>query len=525
MRNERTERSLRDHQSDDQASFNASVNSARNPHQTRPITFSAQKGQIYDTLGEIGRECRSGHFLQKLVKTHIPTHDKIPCLRFALLLFASIFSGCALPKRQEPAGQLYKAVNPVRTASGNEPLSQSLEPTPIARLESNSVAVPGAGSLPQGELTAAAHSDFNRKKVTLLPAKIPDLAEKAAAFRAIETDAPATELGTHSQLIASESSKTVSQYVAMAVAANPKLLALRQRVQALQMRIPQAKALPDPRLQETFWPFQGNALETAGGRAANQIGFSQAMPWPEKRKSLAAIACREVDIARSEVEVAKLEIVEATKLACIEIWLAEEALRVVDEFEDLVKQLNQVSEAQYRSGNKNASQQDVLRAQIESDRLQSRRAQLQHRLRAAQADLSALLHHPETPIGGVVGTYLEADFHEQLNALVAVAVENNPVLRGLAMEIARDREKHHLACLQKYPDFSLAANWLMVSDNNALSPVATGNDNFGFTVGVTLPVWREKIRAGIAEASFQRQSTANILASEKDSLTGKIRRH
>lgn len=313
-------------------------------------------------------------------------------------------------------------------------------------------------------------------------------------------------------------------YVALGLDSNPKLSALRHRIAALRNRIPQVRSLPDPTLQETFWPFNGNALETAGGRSANQIGLSQAIPWPEKLRAKSRIACREVQMAEAELEKAQLQIAESIRLACLDIWLANEALKVVDGFGDLVKQLNQVAEAKYASGQKDFSQQDILRAQLEGDRLEDRQVQWLNQKRVAQAELAAQVHQPDMVGAEIDLSFPAQDLNAQLDELIGLAMSCNPAFRGLFAQIARDREKQKLACLQKYPDFQLGASWLMVSDNNALSPVATGNDVFGFTVGMTLPVWQDKIRAGVAEAHHQTQSSSGLLESEKDSVAGNLRR-
>ena len=316
----------------------------------------------------------------------------------------------------------------------------------------------------------------------------------------------------------------VEAYVAQALSSNPRIHAFKHRIASLKNRIPQARALPDPKLQETFWPFNGNALETAGGRAANQIGISQQVPWPEKLRAKATVACREVQIAYEELRQEELDIAEAVGLACLEIWYADEAISAVDEFGELVKQLNEASEARYRSAAKGSGQQDVLRAQIEGDRLEDRRVLLQQQKQLAQADLATLLHDPQFSRPEVSKPFQQNSLSTQLEELIGLAGSCNPSLAGVEAEIARDRAKQNLACLQQYPDFQLGANWLIVSDNNALSPVATGNDNFGFTFGLSLPVWRDKINAGIAEANHQSQVSANRLESRKDAIARKLRR-
>jgi outer membrane protein TolC len=82
-----------------------------------------------------------------------------------------------------------------------------------------------------------------------------------------------------------------------------------------------------------------------------------------------------------------------------------------------------------------------------------------------------------------------------------------------------------LACLQKYPDLQVGLNYAIISDDsNAISPVANGHDNISFTVGTTLPIWREKINAGIREAAHRTSSSTERLEAERDAIQGKLRR-
>ena len=68
-------------------------------------------------------------------------------------------------------------------------------------------------------------------------------------------------------------------------------------------------------------------------------------------------------------------------------------------------------------------------------------------------------------------------------------------------------------------------NWGIISDSHdVVSPVANGRDNLSISFGTTLPIWREKINAGIREASHRTSSTTRRLEAERDELYGKIRR-
>lgn len=314
----------------------------------------------------------------------------------------------------------------------------------------------------------------------------------------------------------------VDFFVGAALARHPKILAARQRVAALTNVVPQVKSLPDPTFNNTFWPLQDNALQTAGGRVGNQMSLNQRVPYPEKLRAKAVIASREVQMAQAEVDVIAREITESVRLAYYEVWFATRAIGVIAETKDFVADLTQVAEARYRTG---GTRQDVLRAQLEMDRLDEQLITLRKQKQVAQADLATLLQQPVSLLPEASGVLDIADTPQQLDSLIAQAEQFNPMLRGLAWEIRRDRDRERLACLQQYPDLSVGVNWGIISDGvNAISPVANGNDNLSFSVGTTLPIWREKIIAGVREAAHRRTSTTRRLEAERDELYGKIRR-
>lgn len=321
---------------------------------------------------------------------------------------------------------------------------------------------------------------------------------------------------------ASGTQQPAQYFVSVALAGHPKLRAARQRVEAATNVAPQVSALPDPMFNNTFWPIQNQALQTAGGRVGHQFGLSQGVPWPEKLRTKADIANREVQMAQAEVDRIEREITEGVRLAYYEVWFATRAIAILEETRDLVDDLTQVAEARYKSG---GSQTDVLRAQLETDRLDDQTVTLRKQKEQAQADLAALVQRPATLMPEATQELGLTNVPEQLDGLLALAEQCSPELRAIAWEIQRDRQKQKLACLQKYPDLQLGLNYAIISDgNNVISPVANGHDNISFTVGTTLPIWREKINAGIREAAHRTTSSTERLEAERDAIQGKLRR-
>lgn len=319
-----------------------------------------------------------------------------------------------------------------------------------------------------------------------------------------ETPAPCVELS------AAETTTRrvdVEPLVEQAVAVHPRVRAARARYAAASWRPAQARALEDPMLSNSFFPISDQALQTAAGRAENTMSLTQKYPWPEKRDAKSDVACREAQMAAAQVRSVELEIEELVRLAYYELWFADQAIRISERNREIAVELVRLAEARNAAG---GSQQDVLRARSQVDNLDSKLIDLRRQKALAQADLAALLQEPDAT--GVEPT--EQIDHDSIaaerEALFAAAVECNPVLMAARWAASRDRQKQRLACLQSRPDFVFGAAWQTISESDAVSPVANGHDNVSFMVGVTLPVWRDRINAGIREAS------ANVAASSRD---------
>ncbi|QDV62257.1 TolC family protein [Crateriforma conspicua] len=456
-------------------------------------------------------------------------------------LIAASMSGCATQRGVQIASDTQKATSFVaaETVSTNtrpEAIAYRSVETPVQLAGFNDgmvVASPAAFTLPQdndGELGLdSEEADVSSRSFSdFLQLDPPEEDGERGSQGDGESDEDEVR-NTDSQTPPLPDSPTPSSptapvefFVNEALSRHPKILAARQRVAAASNVIPQAKALPDPTFNNTFWPFHDNALQTAGGRVGNQMSVNQKVPFPDKLKTKAIIASREVQIAQTEVDGIAREITESVRLAYYEVWFATRAIAIIEETKDLVADLTDVAEARYRSG---GSQQDVLRAQLETDRLDEQLITLRRQKQVAQADLATLLQQPVDLLPEATDELGITDTPQQIEELIALAEQCNPKLRGLAWEIQRDRDKERLACLQQYPDFNVGLSWGLISDgHDVISPVANGNDNLSISFGTTLPIWREKINAGIREAAHRRSSTTRRLEAERDELYGKIRR-
>jgi outer membrane protein TolC len=363
--------------------------------------------------------------------------------------------------------------------------------------------------------------DSAQVRTTSSTATVPEQRVTLAKHQGEATEAAQQELPIPEMVPARVPGQPVEHLVDVALSVHPRIRAARARVAAASNRAPQVSSLEDPVLTNSFYPISDQALQTAAGRAGNTLSIIQKYPWREKRWTKAAIANRETRMAAAKLEQAELEVEEMVRLAYYELWFAGQAIRITEASRQIGAELVKLAEARNSAG---GSQRDVLRAQLQLDSLEDRLINLRRQKRVAQADLAAYIGAPEAlniepleelPVAGVP---------QQIEELFAAACECSPRLRERRWAVSRDQQKQQLACLQKYPDFTFGAGWQSITESDAIAGSANGHDNVNFMVGLTLPIWSERIHAGVREASADVLASSREFTDARDDTLRQIRR-
>jgi outer membrane protein TolC len=331
---------------------------------------------------------------------------------------------------------------------------------------------------------------------------------------------PRTPVGQPDSEFAGE--HPVEFYVQAALRRNPAIRAAERRAAAALDEYPQVTALPDPMLENSFAPIPGASLQTAGGRVTNSLTLSQRFPWFGKLRLRGEVADREAQIALAELAEEELRVVEEVKAAYFDLLYYRDAIRITKDNETFLKQYIALADSMYKVGR--ASQQDLLRAQVELSRLEENLIELGRQSEAVQADLARLLSiSPETdirPAGGLP----EVSVPEQIDSLYQMAIAYRPELQGRLTAIVRDQERAELARLEYFPDVNLGVNWMAMTANQALAPTADGLDNIAFGVGINLPIWRDKLSAGVRQANNRQAESIWRYEAARDDALRMVRR-
>jgi len=238
------------------------------------------------------------------------------------------------------------------------------------------------------------------------------------------------------------------------------------------------------------------------------------VPWFGKLKAQAEAAEAEVNMARAQLATAELEVIEQVSRGYYQLYFVEQSIQITEQNRNLLADILQIADARYRTGT--TSQQDVLRLQAELSTIDSDIVRLRQELDSARAELAQLLHvSPETPFE-TTRQLVAQDVPRDLDRLYKQAVAARPELHEQLAAIERDRFKVERAQLEYFPDLTFGAQWGQMTTNRALAGSADGLDMVGLNVSGNLPVYRNKISAGVREAEAQVVASARQYDQMRD---------
>lgn len=328
---------------------------------------------------------------------------------------------------------------------------------------------------------------------------IPTQSEKAARAQAqvvAEDYRPHGEKPALPELAADSS---LSNYLAFAMLNQPKVEAAYYDWLASVERITQARSLPDPQL--TFQMDIQNVVTSI------MPGLMGSIPWPDKLRVGAQVASAESQSRYFAFQAAVLTSAFDVKRAYYQLYFLSEKLRVDRETLQLLSDLEATARAQNEAGK--VTLQDVLRAQIEQDSLKTEIANLEDSRSALRAQFKAALglggNDSDPPMPGrFESTSLELSGDQVFEAALA----QNTQLKAMAADVHAAEASITLAKRTRLPDFSLGLMADAKMNPTLYRPLGT----------VSLPIWRDKIAAQIAEAQANKRSAEARLSDEQITL-------
>jgi outer membrane protein TolC len=267
-------------------------------------------------------------------------------------------------------------------------------------------------------------------------------------------------------------------------------------------RITQARSFPDPQL--TF------QMDVQGVVTSIMPGLMGNIPWPEKLRVGAQIASAESQAKYFTFQSAVLGSAFAVKRAYYELHFLAEKIRVNQETLQLLSDLQKLAQAQNEVGK--ATLDDVLRAQIEEDRLGTELASLEDSRNSLMARFKAALGmKAEEPTPPMPQHFQSTPLDLTADKLLERAFAQNTRLKAMEADVRAAEASVLLARKARLPDLSLG----FMGDVKANPTLYRLPGSPGT---LSLPIWRDKIAAQIAEAQANKGSAQARLSAEQLAL-------
>jgi outer membrane protein TolC len=281
---------------------------------------------------------------------------------------------------------------------------------------------------------------------------------------------------------------------------NPATQSAIHTIKALERRVPQVQALPDP-IVGVGWAGNPAPFSTMSGDPSSYRGItvSQQFPTGGKLKLQGAMASKDVEAAQAECEAIRRVVTADVKAAYYDYFYYDKAIQATNQNKELLEKLSKIAEAQYRVGK--AMQQDVLRSQVEISLLTAKLTELEQQKATAQARINAyLLKSPDSPLPAAAEVEPK-EIRYSLDELYELSQANDTAAEKAQKMIERSQLGVKLAQAQYRPDIGVS---YMFQQRTAQQ------DMNGAIISANIPVfYRSKQRQAVAEA------TEDALSAEK----------
>ena len=305
----------------------------------------------------------------------------------------------------------------------------------------------------------------------------------------------------------------LTQYLAQAAVNNPELEAAFQDWKAALEKIPQVKALPDPKFTFTYFV---RSVETRTGPQRAGFGITQAFPWFGKLALKGDMATQDANAIKAEYDAIKLKIFYQVKVAYYEYAYLARSIAITRENLELLKFLERVARTRYSTGKIPFT--DLIKIQIEQDKLKDQLETITDLKRPIMARLLAAMNLPVEStlpcppgIPVILTSLKDKELLEQLP-------EQNPLIKRFIYLEAREKSGIKLAEKGFFPDVTFGFQTIITDPASNRMVNDSGEDPLIASLSLNLPLWWDKQRAAVREASARRLSAKKNNVSIKQTL-------
>jgi cobalt-zinc-cadmium efflux system outer membrane protein len=306
----------------------------------------------------------------------------------------------------------------------------------------------------------------------------------------------------------------LAELIAEVLERNPELAKLRAAAAAADARAPQVRSLPDPMASVTAFLA---TPETRVGPQKASAAISQRLPWFGTLKLREQRALYLAAAAHADVNARRLDLLTETRRLWYELAFLNAEEAIIRSDRATLEHYEELARTRYASGI--GLEQAVIKIQAEITRDDNRLLALAERRASMTASLNKLRDRPaDVAVSGPSRLPTLTLTNLQSGDLRSLALEHRPEITGSRARISAAAMSIDLAGKAYRPNLNLGLGYTFVGPREdaagrAMPPPGNGDDIVGVTLGFSLPVRREKLAAGVQEATASRSAAEESLRS------------
>ena len=316
-------------------------------------------------------------------------------------------------------------------------------------------------------------------------------------------------------ILGSLRAQNLEGFLKIALENNPGIRAKDTEFKAALQKLPQAKALPDPQVNLSFFL---NPMMLPMGNQLGSISAMQMFPWPGTLAIMEQEAARMADVKYQAIAVAQNELIFKLKTAWYPLLELDEQIRVRQSYLRILETDKELATVKFQQGK--APMVDVIRADIMIDELKTEIALLEQKRKPLEVALNLIIGRD-----GGASILISDSLPEvtpnavfQSDSLIA----NNPALTVYDKQIQAASAELAVAETMRKPMIGAGLQYMPLNKrkNGELNlPPNTGRDMIMPMLTVSIPIWRKKYDAAAEEKRLMQLVYADMKEDMQNELS------
>ncbi|HHG84120.1 MAG TPA: TolC family protein [Bacteroidetes bacterium] len=312
-----------------------------------------------------------------------------------------------------------------------------------------------------------------------------------------------------------QAQEALGKYLQIAGENNPGLKAKFSAYYATLEKIPQAKALPDPRVSFGYFV---SPIETRVGPQRAKLGVSQLFPWFGTLKAKENVVIQLAKARYEAFEQAKSKLFLEIRSAYFQLYFIQKGIDITNENMLILNTFQQLAVIKIETGK--VSVVDELRVEMEINELKNQRSYLQDSKLALEVKFNKLLNRQGNLPIRVPDTLWSRNIGSSKTELLDSILGQNHLLKQLEYKIRSWKKQEEVAKKLGKPQVSVGIDYAIIgkSANPNLGKENGRDALFLPKVGISIPLYRKKYRAKVKEAIFNMESNEYQRENQQNEL-------